>query len=198
MEVHTLILGPMQTNTYLLEEEGKVLLIYPASKAEKIISILGDRRPQAILLTHGHFDHIKAVDGLYQEYRCPVYIHEADEDMARDKRSGSSFGLVSYISCPVEHLKQGRMRIGPFDFEVVFTPGHTKGSVIFVFEDCIFTGDTLFRGSIGRTDLEGGNDREMKQSLQIFKQFQKDYDVYPGHDFPTKLSYELASNFYLI
>ena len=85
MEVHTLILGPMQTNTYLLEEEGKILLIDPASKAEKIISLLGEKKPEAILLTHGHFDHIKAVDGLYQEYRCPVYIHEADEVLARDK-----------------------------------------------------------------------------------------------------------------
>ena len=161
MEVQTYILGPLQTNTYLLKKDGKILLIDPASKAEKIISILGDQKPEAILLTHGHFDHIKAVDGLYQEYHCPVYLHEADEAMARDKYTGSSFGLVAYISCPVEHLKEGRMKIG-------------------------------------RTDLEGGSGREMKQSLQIFKQFDKDYDIYPGHDFPSKLSYELANNFYLI
>ena len=198
MEVQSYILGPLQTNTYLLKEEGRILLIDPASKAEKIISILGDQKPEAILLSHGHFDHIKAVDGLYQEYHCPVYLHEADEAMARDKNTGASFGLVSYISCPVEHLKEGRMQIGPFDFEVIFTPGHTKGSVIYVFDDCIFTGDTLFKGSIGRTDLEGGSDREMKQSLQIFRQFKKDYDIYPGHEFPSKLSYELASNIYLI
>ena len=198
MEVFTYILGPLQTNTYLLKQDGKILLIDPASKAEKIISILGEQKPEAILLTHGHFDHIKAVDGLYQAYRCPVYLHEADEAMARDKYTGSSFGLVSYISCPVEHLKEGKMQIGPFSFEVIFTPGHTKGSVIFVFDDCIFTGDTLFKGSIGRTDLEGGSDREMKQSLQIFRQFKKDYDIYPGHEFPSKLSYELATNIYLI
>ena len=198
MEVQTYILGPFQTNTYLLKEDGRILLIDPASKAEKIISLLGDQKPDVILLTHGHFDHIKAVDGLYQEYHCPVYLHEADEAMARDKHAGSSFGLTASISCPVEHLKEGRMQIGPFDFEVVFTPGHTKGSVIYVFDDCIFTGDTLFKGSIGRTDLAGGSDREMKQSLQIFKQFKKDYDIYPGHEFPSKLSYELATNIYLI
>lgn len=197
MEVQTCILGPFQTNTYLLQENGKILLIDPASKAEKIISLLGNRKPEAILLTHGHFDHIKAVDGLYRQYCCPVYLHEADETLARNKYSGASFGLSAYISCPIEHLKEGKMQIGPFDFEVIFTPGHTRGSVIYVFDDCIFTGDTLFKGSIGRTDLEGGSDREMKQSLQIFRQFDKDYDIYPGHDFPTKLSYELTNNYYL-
>ncbi|MBO7677830.1 MAG: MBL fold metallo-hydrolase, partial [Erysipelotrichaceae bacterium] len=83
MIVRKLVLGPMATNTYLLEEEGKAILIDPASKAEKLLDILGDLELVAILLTHGHFDHIKAVDGLYQHYRCPVYLHEADEVIAR-------------------------------------------------------------------------------------------------------------------
>ena len=197
MVIERYVLGPISTNTYLLKEDNKALLIDPASKAEKLIDTLGDTELIGILLTHGHFDHIKAVDGLYEKYKCPVYLHEDDEIIARDKLSGEDFGLVSYISCPTVSLKEGNNKIGPFEFETIYTPGHTKGSVIFVFDDCIFTGDTLFRGSVGRTDLFSGDSRQLKQSLNIFKEFEKDYQIYPGHDEPTTLYYELATNYYL-
>ena len=194
MEIKTFVLGPVATNTYLLIEGDKALLIDPASKAEKLIELLGDLDLVGILLTHGHFDHIKAVDGLHEHYHCPVYIHEADEALARDKYSGASFGLTAYISCPVEHLKEGKMKIDPFEFEVVFTPGHTPGSVTFIFDEALFSGDTLFKCSVGRTDLEGGNASVLRESLRIFKNMEKDYFIYPGHDAPTRLSYELLYN----
>ena len=171
MEIRTLVLGPIATNTYLLTEGKDALLIDPASKAEKLIGILGDLNLVGILLTHGHFDHIKAVDGLYDKYKCPVFLHEDDECLARDKYSGADFGLVSYITCPSQNLQEGKMNIGPFNFEVIFTPGHTEGSTIYVFDDCIFTGDTLFRGSAGRTDLKGGDESKLRESLRIFKTF---------------------------
>lgn len=198
MEVKTFVLGPIYTNTYLLTEGKDALLIDPASKAEKLVDILGDLNLVGILLTHGHFDHIKAVDGLYEKYKCPVYLHTNDEYLARDKYSGESFGLVSYISCKTNNLSEGKMKIGPFSFETIFTPGHTPGSVIYVFEDCIFTGDTLFKGSIGRTDLDGGDMRKLKDSLRVFKQFNFDYKIYPGHDNSSTLFDELANNYYLI
>ena len=90
------------------------------------------------------------------------------------------------------------MKIASFEFEVIFTPGHTNGSAIFVFDDCIFTGDTLFRGSVGRTDLFSGDARKLKQSLNIFKNFDRDYHIYPGHDEESSLDYELATNYFLI
>ena len=198
MDIKRFILGPLQTNTYLLTIGKDALLIDPASKAEKLIEILEDYNLSAILLTHGHFDHIKAVDGLYERYNCPVYLNIKDEKLARDKYSGSEFGLVSYISCPTNNLLEGKMNIGPFEFEVIYTPGHTEGSVIYVFEDDIFTGDTLFKGSVGRTDLKGGDNRKLKDSLRIFKSFNKDYRIYPGHDLPTLLSIELQNNMFLI
>ena len=197
MKIEKYILGPLQTNTYLLEIDNDVLLIDPACKFEKMFDILGQRNLMGILLTHGHFDHLKAVDGLYERYKCPVYLSVEDEKIARDKYSGASFGLVAYITCPIIDLKDGQMNIGPFKFEVISTPGHTMGSKIFVFDDCIFTGDTLFKGSIGRTDLEGGNASMMKQSLKIFSNFNKDYIIYPGHDDNTSLIYELTYNYYL-
>ena len=197
MDIQTFVLGPIATNTYLLSIGNDVILIDPASKPEKLIDKLQGRNLLAVLLTHGHFDHIKACDGLYEKYGCRIYLHPDDEELARDKYSGADFGLVSYISCPIEPLKEGKMKIGPFEFETIFTPGHTPGSVIFVFDHYIFTGDTLFRGSVGRTDLKGGDARTLKQSLQIFKSFDQEYFILPGHDDPSTLSFELANNWYL-
>lgn len=198
MEIKTFVLGPIATNTYLLTEGNNALLIDPASKPDKLIEILGDLNLVGILLTHGHFDHIKAVDGLYEKYKCPVYLHKDDEVLARDKYSGSIFGLVSYITCETKKLQEGKMNIGPFNFEVLFTPGHTEGSVIYIFDNCIFTGDTLFKGSAGRTDLQGGDERKLKDSLRVFKNFKKDYIIYPGHEDSTTLADELSNNIYLI
>ena len=198
MEVKRFVLGPIETNTYLLIEGNDALLIDPASKSEKLIEILGDLNLVGILLTHGHFDHIKAVDGLYEKYHCPIYLHEEDEYLARDKYAGKFFGLVSYISCPTTKLLEGKMKINGFEFEVIFTPGHTKGSVIYVFNDFIFTGDTLFKNSVGRTDLDGGSQRDLNASLRVFKEFKKDYLVYPGHNDSSTLAQELINNPYLM
>ena len=197
MDIQSFVMGPVATNTYLLSEGEEAIVIDPASKAQKMIEKIGDRRLLAVLLTHGHFDHIKSCDGLYEKYRCPIYLHPADEDLARDKYSGADFGLVSYISCPVVPLQEGKMKIGAFSFEVIFTPGHTPGSVIYVFDNCIFTGDTLFRGSVGRTDLKGGNARVLKDSLNVFRQFDRDYLICPGHEETSTLSSELANNWFL-
>jgi len=197
MDIRTYVMGPIATNTYVLVSGNEAIIIDPASKPEKMIEKLGDLDLKAVLLTHGHFDHIKACDGLYEKYHCPIYLHEDDEELARDKYSGADFGLVSYISCKTLPLKEGKMKIGPFEFEVIFTPGHTPGSVIFVFDHYIFTGDTLFRGSVGRTDLKGGDARALKESLRVFKSFKEEYFILPGHDDPSTLSFELANNWYL-
>lgn len=197
MNIERYILGPLATNTYLLKEGEEVLLIDPASKPNKLIDIIGDHDLVGILLTHGHFDHIKAVDGLYKKYQCPVYLHKSDEVYARDKYSGANFGLSSYISCPTIHINEGDNSIGLFKFKVVYTPGHTPGSLIYVFDNNMFTGDTLFKCGVGRTDLMGGDYRELKDSLRLFKALNNDYNIYPGHDEFSTLWYELANNPYL-
>ena len=197
MQIYRYVLGPISTNTYLLQDHNDVILIDPASKADKLIDLIGDRKLVGILLTHGHFDHIKAVDGLYEKYHCPVFLHQDDEELARDKYSGQDFGLVSYITCPTQNLCEGILKINGFNIEVIFTPGHTKGSVIYVIENNIFTGDTLFKRSVGRTDLKGGDLRKLKESLRVFKSLDGDYNIYPGHDETTTLIDELANNYYL-
>lgn len=196
MLIERFVLGAIQTNTYIISIDNKAIVIDPASKADKIISLLNGKELLAVLLTHGHFDHIKACDGLFENYHCPIYIHEADEDMTRDKRNAFDYeiSVTSYISCPLIHLKEGKMKIGPFEFEVLFTPGHSKGSVCYVFEDDIFTGDTLFKLSIGRTDFKGGSEKEIKESLRLIKNINKDLIVHPGHEEETNLLFEIANN----
>ena len=199
MQVKCLKCGLFQTNTYLLEIEDNCILIDPACKIDKLLPLLENKKLLAVLLTHGHFDHIKACDDLYKKYSVPIYIHEADVDMTKDGSSGKVFGLqyVPTISVPLVKLKEGKYEIGPFKFEVIFTPGHSKGSVCYLFKDCIFTGDTLFRLACGRTDLVGGSNSEIRHSLKLLSSLDPNLIVYPGHDESTVLAFEIENNPYM-
>lgn len=199
MQVKCLKCGLFQTNTYLLEIEDNCILIDPACKIDKLFPLLENKKLLAVLLTHGHFDHIKACDDLYKKYSVPIYIHEADVDMTKDGSSGKVFGLqyVPTISVPLVKLKEGKYEIGPFKFEVIFTPGHSKGSVCYLFKDCIFTGDTLFRLACGRTDLVGGSNSEIRHSLKLLSSLDPNLIVYPGHDESTVLAFEIENNPYM-
>lgn len=197
MEIRRYIMGPLETNTYVLVEGKDALIIDPAGKGEKVIELLGDLNLLSILLTHGHFDHIKACDELYEHYHCPIYLMKEDEALARNKSSGERFGVTSYIYSPIEYLKEGVMEISKFKFEVINTPGHTEGSCLFKFDKDLFTGDTLFKMSIGRTDFSTGNPNKMKQSLKLIKQLNPELIVHPGHESESTLEFELENNPYL-
>lgn len=200
MKIERFVMGMFATNTYLLTIDNDCILIDPASKAEKLIEILDDKNLVAILLTHGHFDHIKAVDGLVKKYNCPCYISQKDEELIRNKEQGIHFGIPTsaYISVPVNYIDEGIKEISPFKFETIYTPGHTKGSVCYKFEKELFTGDTLFKGSIGRTDLEGGSDKDIRASIKLLKEFPDDINIYPGHEDTSTLEIEKQTNPYLM
>ena len=187
------------TNTYILSKGNDVIIIDPACKIEKLEPYIKDKNVLAVLLTHGHFDHIKTVDSLYNKYKLPVYVHKDDEHLIRDKNQSTNFGLseVIYVSSPCLYYEEGSIRIGDFTFDVIYTPGHTKGSVCIAIEDYLFTGDTLFRLSVGRTDLDGGSASNLRNSLRILSNIQKDYIVCPGHDAQTRLEIEKRENIYL-
>jgi len=197
MEIKCYPMGPLGTNSYFLFEEDEVILIDPAGKSEKVEELLEGHKLVAILLTHGHFDHTKAVDGLYKKYNVPIYLHPGDEELVRDKQQGKEFNIFSYVKSPIVCLKESTMAISHFKFEVIFTPGHTEGSVIYVFGEDIFTGDTLFKGSVGRTDLPGGNNSKLMASLNVFYKFAKECHVYPGHGESSTIGYELENNPFL-
>lgn len=201
MEIKRLVLGPLATNTYYLEKEGHVLLIDPASKAEKLFPLLEDKILDAVLLTHGHFDHIKAVDGLYKKYKMPIYLHQDDFIQATSKelynQAVASFGFSSIINSPILAMDEGNQKIGPFEFEVYHTPGHTEGSVLYRFGQDLFTGDTLFKNGVGRTDLYGGSTSSLRQSLRFIRGLDPTLIIHPGHDEESLLSLELKHNPYL-
>ena len=199
LQVETILAGALFTNTYVLSKGNDVIIIDPACKIEKLEPYIKDKNVLAVLLTHGHFDHIKTVDSLYNKYKLPVYIHKDDEYLIRDKNQSVDFGLseVIYVSSPCRYYEEGKLNIGEFEFNVIFTPGHTNGSVCLEIEDSMFTGDTLFRLSVGRTDLEGGDYSKLKQSLNILKNIDKDLKIYPGHESDTTLKFEQMNNDYL-
>lgn len=197
MEIRTLTLGIYQTNTYCIVQDSKVIIIDPVSKADRIQSLIKENEVVVgICLTHGHFDHIGAVDDLVALYNCPVYIHEDDIELTQDPEKNYSQTKKIKLKSKLIPFKD-HMNIQSIEFDVYHTPGHTKGSVCLKFKSSLFTGDTLFKGSIGRTDLYGGNAQEMKQSLRFIRSLNEDLTIYPGHDDVTQLFDELKRNPYL-
>ena len=196
MKVDTLPIGLYQENTYVLHDQGHVLIIDPGGHAEYVAAaIKNDETVDAILLTHGHEDHTAAADDLYDLYHCPIYLHPGDAFMVDPKYGTGSFSRPVYS--PIQKFTEGKMKIGAFDLDILFTPGHSKGSVCVLYRNRLFSGDTLFAGSIGRTDLEGGDDAEMVQSLKRLRELPGDLWVYPGHGYATTIAQEKETNPFL-
>ncbi len=196
MDIKTVKVGILQTNCYVLSKNGKAIIIDPGAKAERILQAVGENELIAILLTHGHFDHIGAINDIMTQYTCPIYINEDDQALMSDPQLNYSFPKRFTVLQPTLPYPS-TLTIGEFKFDVLDTPGHTDGSVCLIIDNVMFTGDTLFMQSVGRTDLRTGNPTKMKQSLRKLKAIDHDYVVYPGHDESTTLNEEKAHNIYL-
>ncbi len=203
-QVKKIVVGNLQTNCYIIKQEGSrgAVVIDPGDDAILIKSTLHDMDayPALILLTHGHFDHILAVDLLRTE-KTKVAIHKADANMLLERDLIS--GILKHNPWPFKSAdvvfgdKDRHVSLCGYDFEVIHTPGHTEGSVCYLFGDLLFTGDTLFRGGMGRTDFQGGNINKMIASLRLLYSMPGDYGVFPGHDRDTTLSDERTTNPYM-
>lgn len=200
-------LGPLQTNCYIIANEAKnCLIIDPGEEGKKLIQHIRMRKlvPQGILLTHAHFDHIGAVDMVREEFRIPVYVHTKEKKWLGDpKLNGSQFFMMGAIKVhDPDHLisNEGAMSIGEFTFDVFSTPGHSPGSVSFYFQDSEFVvaGDALFQGSIGRTDLPGGDHGVLIKSIhEKLLILPEETHVLPGHGPTTTIGQEMDSNPFL-
>ena len=196
----------MQTNCYFLINEPTLLcaVVDPADEYDKISQKLKDKnlKLDKILLTHAHFDHIMALRRLREQTGAPLYVHEDDVEMLLDpgKSLMSSAGGCSRPEDPPEHMVRDgdEIPLGTETIKVMHTPGHTKGSVCYICADSIISGDTLFRGSIGRYDFYGGDYDMMLSSLSKLKALDGDYKVYPGHGASTTLEHEKETNYYLM
>lgn len=210
LNVRVYNLGPVQTNCYIISNKNKDCLIFdPGEEANRIVGELRKNglNPLAILLTHTHFDHIGAVDAIRDTYKLPLYVHEKEVKWLNDPMkngSGKYAELPNYIvKAPEEqHIirTEGQMTIGDFAFEIAYTPGHSPGSVSFIFKEDGFAivGDTLFEQSVGRTDLIGGSMTVLMKSIhEKLLSLPEDTIIYPGHGAYTTPAAEMESNPFL-
>ena len=189
--------GLYKTNCYVLKENGYALIIDPGFHGQRIMKELQDVVPVGIVLTHGHADHICAVDALVEAYHIPVYMHPKDEELLLVKRRMPS-GYKERFSSPYIALEEGPLQIGPFSLSIWEVPGHSAGSVFVGYKHILFTGDTLFKGTIGKVNTYNGNPAAMKATLEKIKTFNPAYVVYPGHGSSTTLEHELGTNPHLV
>ena len=204
MQVKLMQLGMIGTNCYIFwdEESRKCAIVDPGDSGERVADFINGQglEPVAILLTHSHFDHILGIPGIRAAWPAlPVYCHPADVDETRKTVTlfGSTFPAVSAFGNITPYVDGDQVDVGGITVEVISTPGHTPGGVTLKAEDILFTGDTLFRSSIGRTDLEGGSFGTLMQSLKKLGGLEQNYRVCPGHEGLSTLDDEKKYNGYL-
>lgn len=170
MNIKKIEVGLLKTNCYIIEKSDKCLVIDPGDEIDKIMKNI-THKLSGILITHHHFDHVGALSEMIKKYNVGAYDYNT--------------------------LKEGKNSIDIFDFEVIYTPGHTNDSVSYYFykENIMFTGDFIFKKSIGRWDL-GGNEIDMKESINKVKKYKNDIKIYPGHGESTLLLFEKENNIY--
>ncbi|MGK0618852.1 MBL fold metallo-hydrolase [Meiothermus cerbereus] len=202
MKVYGFAVGPLQENTYLLVgEDGRGAIVDPGDEPERILAEVRGvgLRPQAILLTHAHFDHVGAVAPLVEALGLPVYLHPADLPLYQSAaQSAARWGLhIPQPPEPTLPLAEGQTLDLGLGLEVLFLPGHAPGHVGFYRPGHLISGDVLFRGGIGRYDLPGSDPQALFVSLQKLLKLPPETVVYPGHGPKTTIAEERASNPYL-
>ena len=200
MKIKTFTSGIFQVNSYLLLIENEAVIIDP-SESEKILNEIKDYKVKYIILTHGHIDHILAVNEIKEKTNAKVAIHKDELNLLNNENENMaiSFNLKLKQITPDILLKDNQiLEIGNKKLKIIHTPGHTQGSISILIDNILFSGDTLFEYSIGRTDLPTGNlDQEIDSIKTRLLTLPKDTIVYPGHGEKTTIKKEKESNPFL-
>ena len=206
MKVERFLTGILSTNCYVAwnEQTKEAVIVDPAAYSKKLAEFLREEglKPQAVLLTHGHFDHIMGLDALIEEYPVPVYVHGAEKGLIADPKTNLSLTYTNgYVFEDATYVTDGqKITAAGVTFEVLFTPGHTSGGCCYYAEteNMLFSGDTLFRCSVGRSDLPTGDEttliRSIKEKLLVLPE---NTVVYPGHMAATTIQTEKTANPFL-
>jgi len=207
MDVRMFTVGPVQENCFIARPDGsnRAVIFDPGDEAERILAPVRELglEVEAILLTHTHFDHVGAVAPVARETGAPVYVSEIERPVLADIMRFVPFaGIGPYESYEADHVLRGgeRLELAGFEIDVLFTPGHSPGHLTFSIpaEQAMFSGDVLFRGSVGRTDLPGGDWNTLLASIgTLVESMPEDTTVYPGHMDITTLGAERRTNPFL-
>jgi glyoxylase-like metal-dependent hydrolase (beta-lactamase superfamily II) len=197
--------GAIDENCYLVynADTKYAAIIDPGENANQIINVIESEnlKPEILINTHGHYDHVIADDKIRLKYKVPLAVHKDDAEMLTDSEKNYSFissGIPVSIKEPEILLEDNQdVKLSFITFKVLSTPGHSKGSICLLFGSYLFTGDTLFAGAIGRTDLWGGNSEELLKSLEKLKNLDPYITVCPGHGSMTTIANELRHNPFL-
>ena len=196
MVIKTILLPAVSTNCYVVADEkaGVCAILDPGDPYPRILNTVAEEgwQVKCILLTHAHYDHTMGVPELRRQLPgVPVYVHPGDAEMPKPFFRIEEMGELTFYE------DGSHVSVGDVDFEVLHTPGHTAGSVVLRAGDTLFTGDTLFKGSMGRTDLPGGSHEDMSRSLRRLGALEGDLKVLPGHMDASTLDHERKYNYYL-
>ncbi|MCF8009805.1 MAG: MBL fold metallo-hydrolase [Clostridiales bacterium] len=205
MILERMSVGPMESNCYIIgcEETKEVAVIDPGDEEERIIDCIKQLEVKCskIILTHGHVDHIGALEKVQQATGAKVYIHEDDAEMLKDpsKNLSQFMGFdIRYDGVDFLLKDTEKISVGNIDLEVIHTPGHTPGGICLKVGETLITGDTLFAGSVGRSDFPGGNHNTLIQSIKTkLLHFSEKTRVYPGHGPASSIEMEKRSNPFL-
>lgn len=189
-------------NCYVVKIGDKALIIDPSVRYTEIEKVLNGEKVVGILLTHGHIDHFYYIEEVKEHFGVKVYAHELVKEKLEDPKKNQSVLSNNPITVIIPDndyvfVDEVGFSIEGIDIKVIETPGHTDCSICFIIDNVMFSGDTLFKGTVGRTDLYSASPRSMRLSLEKLKALKEDYIIYPGHDQPTTLNHEKETNRYL-